>query len=164
MSNKIFKILIFLIFFSIVLIFFLIFFIIPRVKEYKTNRIILNKYERLYQKEQFNLEMLKKKKKLTYQKYKDEILKYDRKFDKKDFLIILKKYLKKVSIKKIANNRYKINGELDDIAKFYLLIDEINRYKNIIKVDFPVIYKQNGGYITISFIIHIINKDIKKRS
>ena len=159
------KLLIFLMLFLVVLTIFLIVYIIPVMKEYKTNQVVLKKYEKIYDKEKGKLKYLEAKRDIIKKKYKDVIIKYETPFDEKKFEKLLEKNIfnLKIDEKKLQNKtKVKIEGNIKNIENFLDLIDKINNYKNIVKIIFPIEIKKNEMSYFISFYVTILNKDLKK--
>jgi len=159
-SFSIVKLIIFIIFFLVITTFFLTIYVIPKMKEYKTNKIELKRYERLYKKQVNDLIFLEKKRKLLKEKYKKIKVKYERRFDEKDFKIFLLQNFKDVKIKSnYKKNRhiYKISGTINSIEDLIEIINKINSYKSILKINFPIdIKRKDKSYLTY-FYISIIN-------
>jgi len=144
-NNSVIKLILFLLFFMIVLTLFLLIYIIPELKKYKTNKIVLNKYEKLYNKEKRTLNSYIKNGENIQIKYKKEILKFNNKFNEEDFINFIKKYLQNVTIERnkedSKNTTYKIEGNIDKLNYLYNFIDKLNIYKNFVKINFPLVYK-----------------------
>ena len=159
------KLVIFIIFFLIVLTLFLIIYIIPAMKKYKTNDYELKKYEKIYRKQQSKITFLEKKKNLLKDKYKKSIKIYEEKFDKKDFVNFINSQIKDAKIElvdKKDNSVYKISGKINRINDFDRVIDKINKYKNLVKITFPILIKKDEKLYFIAFSVTIVNKNLKK--
>jgi len=161
-SNQIVKILFFVLFFLVVLLLFLVIFIIPQLKIYKTNKLSLKKYEKLYTSESKKLKELKSKEKYLSKKYEKSIQKFNTKFDLSDF----KNYIQSDSYECVVTptkdkKKLSINLIINDNQSFYKFIDKLKKYKNIVKITFPIIYKKEKDEIKINLLVTISNKNLK---
>jgi len=158
------KLFIFLLFFLLILTMFMIVYIIPVMKEYKTNESVLKKYEKLYKKEKEKINYLKRKEDLLKDKYKISIKKYENDFNEDDFKKFLSKYLSDVKIKKTVdknNTKYHIQANTNEIENFLNMVEKLNNYKNIVKVLFPIDIKREEKSYNIAFYITILNTTLK---
>ncbi|HIO91025.1 MAG TPA: hypothetical protein EYG69_04555 [Campylobacterales bacterium] len=160
-NNSVIKLTLFLLFFMIVLTLFLLIYIIPELKKYKTNKIVLNKYEKLYNKEKRTLNSYIKNGENIQIKYKKEILKFNNKFNEEDFINFIKKYLQNVTIERnkedSKNTTYKIEGNIDKLNYLYNFIDKLNTYKNFVKINFPLVYKVEKKSILLKINVTILH-------
>ena len=160
-NNSVIKLTLFLLFFMIVLTLFLLIYIIPELKKYKTNKIVLNKYEKLYNKEKQTLNSYIKNGENIQIKYKKEILKFNNKFNEEDFINFIKKYLQNVTIERnkedSKNTTYKIEGNIDKLNYLYNFIDKLNTYKNFVKINFPLVYKVEKKSILLKINVTILH-------
>jgi len=160
-NNSVIKLILFLLFFMIVLTLFLLIYIIPELKKYKTNKIVLNKYEKLYNKEKRTLNSYIKYGENIQIKYKKEILKFNNKFNEEDFINFIKKYLQNVTIERnkedSKNTTYKIEGNIDKLNYLYNFIDKLNIYKNFVKINFPLVYKVEKKSILLKINVTILH-------
>jgi len=160
-NNSVIKLILFLLFFMIVLTLFLLIYIIPELKKYKTNKIVLNKYEKLYNKEKRTLNSYIKNGENIQIKYKKEILKFNNKFNEEDFINFIKKYLQNVTIERnkedSKNTTYKIEGNIDKLNYLYNFIDKLNIYKNFVKINFPLVYKVEKKSILLKINVTILH-------
>jgi len=158
------KLLIFLMFFLVILTLFLLLYIIPVMKKYKTNKLILNKYEKVYKKSKNEVKFLKKKKSLLKEKYKKSLTKYNQNFDKNDFISFIKDKIKNLKITKVKDKNllhYSIEGEIDKIYNFTKIVESLNSYKNIVKATFPITIEKDKKSYKIFFNVTIINRKLK---
>ena len=156
------KLILFIMFFLIILVFFLLLYIIPMMKKYKTNEYELKKYEKIYRKQANNIKHLKKKEKLLSKTYRDSILKFQNNFNKKDFEKFVKKYIKNIKISSVNNQgKFLLEGNINNLSKFTDFIEGVRKYKNIIKVEFPISIKKVEKSYKISFYVTVINKQLK---
>jgi len=160
-NNSVIKLILFLLFFMIILTLFLIIYIIPTLKQYKSNKNILNQYEKLYNKETKTLKRYVKLKEELQQKYKKEIIKYNHKFDEEEFKSFIQKSLKNIKIEKITNKEknltYKIEGNIKKLNNLYLFIEKLNNYNNFAKIKFPLTYKVKKEDIALTLNVTIIH-------
>ena len=160
-NNSVIKLILFLLFFMIVLTLFLLIYIIPELKKYKTNKIVLNKYEKLYNKEKRTLNSYIKYGENIQIKYKKEILKFKNKFNEEDFINFIKKYLQNVTIERnkedSKNTTYEIEGNIDKLNYLYNFIDKLNIYKNFVKINFPLVYKVEKKSILLKINVTILH-------
>jgi len=151
--------------FLVIITIFLLFYIIPVMKKYKTNETVLKKYEALYKKDKKELKYLEKKKKILKEKYKKTLTKYAQNFDQKDFINYLNlsfKNFKVEKIKKEKEQKYEVKGELDTIYDFTKLIEKINSYKNIVKINFPITISKKEKSYKVVFFVTVVNNKLKK--
>jgi len=160
------KMIVFLIFFLVVLTFFLIIYIIPAMKEYKTNEKVLKKYERLHKKQLHDIKVLQAKINMLQKKYKNDIKRYNQPFDKDDFSSFVKNYIHDPSIKekksKSQDKVFVLEGNIDDISDFYRFSEELNNYPSIVKITFPITIKKEEKSYYIKLSVTVINKKLKK--
>jgi len=156
------KLLIFLMLFLVVLTMFLLIYIIPVMKEYKTNKASLKKYEVLYKKTKKEAKYLKEKKELLKQKYHESLKKYNEKFAKEDLKKYLESFISDITISnRKQKNTFEVKGTIKDINSFLDSIDSLNKYKNIVKVSFPIEIKKDEKSYKISFFVTVVNKELK---
>jgi len=161
-SNQVIKTLFFVIFFIVVLLSFLVIFIIPQLKIYKTNKMSLKKYEKLYTTESLKLKELKLQEKYMSKKYKEPIQKFNTKFDLNDFKKFLKSDFPECIVTTTKDKKkLSINLTVKDRQSFYKCIEKLENYKNIVKITFPITYKKEKNKIKINFFATISNKNLK---
>jgi len=161
-NNFLIKNIMFLLLFLVVLVIFLVIYIIPELKEYKTKQAILKKSEKIYFKNIKSLKSLEKERDLTYKKYQKNIEKYNKNFDIENFKSYMKSILKDSTIE-VTKEKDKLNikATINDKEEIYTLLEKLNRYTNIVKVDFPFEYKNSKSNKNITFYVTICNKKLK---
>ncbi len=163
-SNSFVKVLFFLLLFLVILTMFLIVFIIPEMKEYKTKQAILKKYEKIYDKNRARLNILKIKRDLTYKKYKNDILKYNNKFDFDTFKKVVNQNFVDANVKQMDNNKsISINATLNSMKDFYKFVNILENYSNIVKINFPLVYKVNNNIVKINFDVTICKNKLNNK-
>ncbi len=161
-NNIVIKNILFLLLFLVVLTLFLVIYIIPQLKEYKTKQAIIAKSEKIYNKNIDSLNKLKKKKELTYKRYKKNIEKYNRNFDLENFKSFVKRFFKDATIN---TTKYKekliIQTTIASKEELYNFLEKVNDYKNIVKINFPLVYKIVNGNKIITINVTISNINLK---
>jgi len=162
-ENNTIKFLIYILVFLIIVLLLLIVFVIPGIKSYKSNSAEL----KLLEKKSINLKKREKelKKELDILKKSDAkiLTKIDNSFDIDDFINYSKKYLKDVNIS-IISKQSDIFAEYNLTAltlqkspkAFYQFLDSLQRYKNIIKIDFPIEMVSKKDHIVLNFHIKVL--------
>jgi len=154
------KLLTFLFIFILVVFFVIFVFIVPDIKKLKSvkvkNRQTLNIYK--YTNNTYN----QKSKELKNLKHDNlKILRaFDNRFDEKSFLKFSQKYfsytkLTKQNVKKgekdFTQYDFSTVSKMSDPTVFYRFLTDINRYDNIIQVDFPIQMSAVGDDINTTF-------------
>lgn len=158
-NNSVIKLILFLLFFMVVLTAFLLIYIIPTLKEYKSNKEVLNSYEKLYKKEIRTLEKLTNIENELKVKYKKEIVKYNNKFDEEKFKLFLQQSLQNVKIENLTNKgknlTYKVEGNIEKLNNLYIFLEKLNIYNNFAKINFPLTYivKKESIFLTLNVTI-----------
>ena len=161
-SNVIIKNILFLLLFLVVLTLFLVIYIIPQLKEYKTKQAILSRSEKIYNKNLNSLNKLKREKKLTYKRYKESIEKYNQDFNLEDFKNYVKNFLKDATVETTKDKQnLTIQASITSKEELYNFIEKLNEYRNIVKINFPFIYKNDESNKKITFNVTISNNIIK---
>jgi len=157
-SNQVVKTIFFILLLLVVLVLFLVIFIIPEMKVYKTNHKALKQYEKIYNKKVHDLKRLKSKKEQFQRRYKIVIKKYNQKFDLSDFKNYISSSCQECKISQSKDNK-NLNLEIlvKDKKDFFKFIEKLNKYKNIVKINFPIVYKITNKTIKINFSVDISN-------
>lgn len=159
------KFFIFLLVFVIVLFLFFILYIVPIMKEYKSNKVVLKKYEKIYKAKSRQLKSLTLLKNDLSNKYKKEIK-------------VVSSQISETSLKKLANRffddvvfsdkqvgkdylKYNIVASMQDENKLLSFIQELSRFKNLIKIDFPIEIKKLENKYKVNFNVTIVHKKLK---
>ncbi len=161
-NNSLIKTIFFILLFLVVLTIFLIIFIIPQIKEYKTKQVVIKKYEKIYEKKIKELKVLKNKRDFIQKKYKNELKRYEIAFDKKEFENFLKKFFTNVNIKDKDKKNLTIKASLNSIEDFFRFVDELKKYKNIVKISFPIVYEVKDNIKKVTFNVTLSSKKLKK--
>ena len=163
-GDKTIKILIYILSLLIFVLLMLLVVIIPSVKKYKSNK---NEYNTLLMQ---NKHLKKKDEQLgsIFKKEKNAsdllLSKYSNDFDKDDFSVFAKKYFKDVNIKRVVKPNDKsifktysflATTKTDTLKEFYRFLDDTQKYKSIVKINFPISLKRENTHVVIRFNIDI---------
>jgi hypothetical protein len=154
----------FLIFFLVILFLFLVVYIIPILKKYKTNKAELTRYEKMYRKQQGSITLVEKKREILKKKYKKSLRFYEKEFNKEHFKNFIKTNIEDSKIEFVDKNQKfncSITGKINSIDKVNQLIEKINNYESIVKINFPITIKKIEKSYFVSISVTIINKNLK---
>jgi len=144
-------------------------FLIPKGKEYRTERIIMKKELALQRKhKEYNDETYAHLQDLRT-KHKHIIEAYDNSFDPERFIKMNKDCFESLTLtkqKNIENNAsefsiYEVNAssKIDSPQNFYTFIDQVNKSNSIVKVNFPIHFEREGDLIRSSFTMRVYCAD-----
>ena len=158
------KLLIYLFVFIIVALFMILFVIVPNIKEYRASKAIYKKasihkmrVENILNDREAELSDLssKNRRAITSFMHKfsaDNFIEYASKFFSK---VSLTQVDKKVYKKEFVEYRLKVSSSLKTPTNFYLFLEGLNRYENIVQADFPILMESNASSIVSSFTIKV---------
>ena len=165
------KLLFYLLVFIIVSLSMVLFVIVPNVKEYRTSK---NIYEKafIYKSE---VEKILKKREIVLKDLKSKNMhtsnSFEHKFSSENFITHASKFFTQVAlieINKKAHNKEFIEYELMVSSKlksptnFYVFLEGLNRYENIIQADFPIQMEANKNTIDSTFTLKVYNINLTK--
>jgi competence protein ComGC len=162
------KFLIYILLFLIFILLMLLLFIIPSIKEYKSKKTDIHRYESQ------NKHLLEKQVRLSemVEKYKKEsnttAKSFSIDFNQSAFLDFAGKYFSNVSL--VEGNETQIRSQFKTYAfsatsqaktpvDFYKFIDELENYPSIIKINFPITLISNGEAIDLHFNMSIYKQN-----
>jgi len=164
------KFLIFVLVFMIVVFAFVFLFVIPGIKGYKSAKAEYHanlKFEKVLQNEQNELQIeLEKAKKEN----KNIIDLFSKKFDKTEFIAFAKKYFDDANLTKIksdtnssALNIYQFHADIkaQNPKQFYSFIKDINNFKSLAKINFPITINANNGHLQMHFRMSVYSMNRK---
>ena len=158
------KLLIYLLVFIVVTLFMILFVIVPNIKEYRASKAIYKKasihkmrVENILNDREAELSDLssKNRRAITSFMHKfsaDNFIEYASKFFSK---VSLTQVDKKVYKKEFVEYRLKVSSSLKTPTNFYLFLEGLNRYENIVQADFPILMESNASSIVSSFTIKV---------
>ncbi len=168
-DNSTIKFLLYILLFLVMILLLLIIFIIPNIKTYKTNRSELATFVQKNRK--LSVKKIELNQKIEKYKIENKRLnsRFDNKFDKEDFIKFASKYLNGVKVTKNKSTKIDYFDDFNLTAvtptkspkNFYKFIDSLKEYKNVIKMNFPILMKSNRSNIELKFNIGVY-KNIKK--
>jgi len=165
------KLLFYLLIFIVVSISMVLFVIVPNVKEYRASK---NGYEKVLT---YNSEVNKilQKREIVLRELKSKNVhisnSFEHKFSSESFIKYTNKFFTQVAlieINKKAHNKEFIEYELMVSSKlksptnFYVFLEGLNRYENIIQADFPIQMEANKNTIDSTFTLKVYNINLTK--
>lgn len=163
-ETSIVKMMLFLFIFLVVCILLVAFLLVPNIKQYKYVKIINDKNA-------FNLSKIKNIEAIQeneFNEFKSQNIKIFKAmkntFNEDKFIKMASNYFDDVKLKKLPKIdkkenflRYelKVVGDIHKPQNFYDFIDLVNKYENIIKIDFPIELTGTGPFISTSFNIKV---------
>jgi len=158
------KLLLFLLIFILISMFMLLFMIVPNIKEYRSAKAIYNTaYTHKKRVENVLFERKKEFSDLS-NKNRRAITSFMHKFSTDNFISYAGKFFKDISLVEVNKKAYKkefteyelkVSSNLLTPTNFYLFLDGLNRYENIIQADFPIDMETNASTIKASFKIKV---------
>ena len=158
------KLLIYILVFIVICLIMIFGFIVPNIKEYRSiqaqNRsqiASVSKIEQIYNSKNNVLDEIK-------QKDRTVLKAFDTKFNKIKFSAFATNYFSDVKLHEMPNEnpdepflRYELNvtSMVKTPSKFYNFIDALQKYDNIVKIDFPIKMRGEGDKIHTTFNIKI---------
>jgi short subunit fatty acids transporter len=134
------KLLIFLMVFIVITLSMILFLIIPNVKDYRASKSIHKKAVV----HKMRVQSVLDEREAEHAKLKEEnrrsITAFMHKFSSENFMVYAKKFFDDVELKE---------------TNFYLFLEGLNRYENVIQADFPIHMESNESKISSSFTIRV---------
>ena len=157
------KQLLFLLAFLIVLVIFLLVYIIPELKEYKSNKVVLKKYEKLYKNELKIAEKLKIKQESLEKTHKQEIDRSNKDVNIKKLKSHISEIFNNCEIIPLdSNTTFNIVVEVTKNKQIYTFIKSLESYENLVKINFPIEYKKDKKINIFSLKVTIVKNELKK--
>ncbi|MDO5045709.1 hypothetical protein [Campylobacter sp.] len=164
------KLLAYILVFVVVCLVMIFAFIVPNIKEYKeinlqhrSQMASVTKISQIHSSKTANLNEMKEKQKQVFKAF-------ETKFNKANFSSFAGKFFSDVTLQEVGAKeskekflRYELNvtTSLNTPSKFYQFIDALQRYDNIIKVDFPIKMHADKDKIHTTFNIKVYAKPDK---
>lgn len=158
------KLLIYVIIFLIISAVMIFSFIVPNIKEYRqiestyiSSQNALLKIQKNFENTLNQLHEIEKTNEFT-------IKSLNNKFSEISFTTFANKYFNNVSLNELPKKdqkddfyRYELNvtSAMNTPSKFYNFLDDLKKYENVVKVDFPINMKSDGNLIHATFNIRI---------
>lgn len=157
------KLLIFLMVFIVITLSMILFLIIPNVKDYRASKSIHKKAVV----HKMRVQSVLDEREAEHAKLKEEnrrsITAFMHKFSSENFMVYAKKFFEDVELKEIEKKEHKkefseyslkVTSSLKSPTNFYLFLEGLNRYENVIQADFPIHMESNESKIS-SFTIRV---------
>jgi len=158
------KLLIYLLVFIVIALFMILFVIVPNIKEYRASKAIYKKASI----HKMRVENILKDREAELSDLSSEnrraITSFMHKFSTDNFIEYASKFFSKVSLtqvdkkaykKEFVEYRLKVSSSLKTPTNFYLFLEGLNRYENIVQADFPIFMESNATNIISSFTIKV---------
>ena len=158
------KLLIYLLVFIVVTLFMILSVIVPNVKEYRASKVVYRKAlvhkmrvdnilgDRNEEFRNLNIENRRSITSFMHQFSADNFIAYAGKFFNQVSLIEVDK---KTYKKEFVEYELKVSSFLKSPTNFYLFLEGLNRYENIIQADFPILMESNSSRISSEFTIKV---------
>lgn len=158
------KLLIYVLIFIVVCLTMIFAFIMPNIKEYREiqyqNRAqaaSVARINQIHNAKTSDLNALKERDRTIFKAY-------ETKFSEENFAKFASTYFSDVKLAQIPNEtnnepffRYELNvtSNIKTPTKFYDFIDALTKYDNIVRIDFPILMRENSGKIHTTFNIKV---------
>ena len=158
------KFLIYLLIFLIVVLAFVFLFVIPGIKDYQSVKAEYSFNTKQHKSLQIEQKDLTAKLALVKNDNREIIDRFSHKFDVKEFEMFSKKYFDDVKLTKInsdtnssALNIYQFSADIrsKNPKQFYSFIKEIDKYKGVAKINFPIKINSQNETLKINFHLSI---------
>ncbi|HIP30944.1 MAG TPA: hypothetical protein EYG93_04245 [Sulfurospirillum arcachonense] len=158
------KLLIYLLVFIVVTLFMILFVIVPNVKEYRASKVVYKKAfvhkmrvenilgDRNIEFSNLNSENRRAITSFMHKFSTDNFIKYARKFFTQVSLVEVDK---KAHKKEFVEYELKVSSSLKSPTNFYVFLEGLNRYENIVQADFPILMESNASKISSAFTIKV---------
>ena len=158
------KLLIYLLVFIVVTLFMILFVIVPNIKEYRASKVVYKKAlvhkmrvenilgDRNIEFSDLNSENRRAITSFMHKFSTDNFIKYAGKFFTQVSLVEVDK---KAHKKEFVEYELKVSSSLTSPTNFYLFLEGLNRYENIIQADFPILMESNASKISSAFTIKV---------
>ena len=158
------KLLIYLLIFIVMTLFMILFVIVPNVKEYRSSKAVYKKS--LVHK--VRVEHILEDRNVEFGDLSSEnrraITSFMHKFSTDNFIKYAGKFFTQVSLvevnkkshkKEFVEYELKVSSSLKSPTNFYVFLEGLNRYENIIQADFPINMESNASKISSAFTIKV---------
>lgn len=158
------KLLMYLLVFIVVTLVMILFVIAPNVKEYRTSKTV---YEKAYV-HKIRVESILADRNIELNNLNNEnkhvITSFMKKFSTANFKKYAGKFFTQVSLvevdkkthkKEFVEYELKVSSSLKSPSNFYLFLEGLNQYENIIQADFPIRMESNASKISSTFTIKV---------
>ena len=158
------KLLIYLLVFIVVTLFMILFVIVPNVKEYRASKVVHKKAfvhkmrvenilgDRNVEFSNLNSENRRAITSFMHKFSTDNFIKYAGKFFTQVSLVEVDK---KAHKKEFIEYELKVSSFLKSPTNFYIFLEGLNRYENIVQADFPILMESNASKISSAFTIKV---------
>ncbi len=158
------KLLIYLLVFIVVTLFMILAVIVPNIKDYRASKVIYKKAlvhkmrvenilgDRNVEFSNLNSENRRAITSFMHKFSTDNFIKYAGKFFTQVTLVELDK---KAHKKEFVEYKLKVSSSLKSPTNFYVFLEGLNRYENIIQADFPIHMESNESTISSAFTIKV---------
>ncbi len=158
------KLLIYLLIFIVITLFMVLSVIVPNVKEYRASKVVYRKA--LVHK--MRVDNILGDRNVEFSNLNSEnrraITSFMHKFSTDNFTKYASKFFTQVSLVKVGKKAHKkefveyelrVSSSLRSPTNFYLFLEGLNRYENIIQADFPILMESNLSRISSAFTIKV---------
>ena len=165
------KLLIYLLILIVVTLFMILFVIVPNVKEYRASKAVYKK-ALVYK---MRVENILGDRKVEFSNLNSEnrraITSFMHKFSTDNFIEYASKFFTQVSLvevdrkahkKEFVEYELKVSSSLKSPTNFYIFLEGLNRYENIVQADFPILMESNISKISSAFTIKVYDINFTK--
>ncbi len=154
------KFLIYILIFLILMLAFAFLFIIPEITKYKNAKVDYVMNSKKYTILQEDEKELSKRLNLIKEENRKIIETFSQEFNKEKFINYAKKYFDEVKLTKMdsdTNNsalktyKFSANLKAQNPKKFYNFVKELQAYKGVVKINFPITITSQNSYLEIKF-------------
>ena len=158
------KLLIYLLVFIVVTLFMILFVIVPNVKEYRSSKVVYKKAHV----HKMRVENILGDRNVEFSNLNSEnrraITSFMHKFSTDNFIKYAGKFFTQVSLVEVDKKAHKkefveyelrVSSSLKSPTNFYVFLEGLNRYENIIQADFPILMESNASKISSAFTIKV---------
>ena len=158
------KLLIYLLVFIVMTLFMILFFIVPNVKEYRASNAVYKKAfvhktrvenilgDRNVEFSDLNIENRRSITSFMHKFSTNNFIKYAGKFFTQVSLVEVNK---KAHKKEFVEYELNVSSSLKSPTNFYIFLEGLNRYENIVQADFPILMESNASKISSAFTIKV---------
>ena len=158
------KLLIYLLVFIVMTFFMILLVIVPNIREFKASKSLNNTAFVHKIRVQNVLDDRKKEYKALNSENRRVIISFMHKFSADNFIKYASQFFTRVSLieldKKVHKKEFveyelKVSSSLKSPTNFYLFLEGLNRYENIVQADFPISMESNNSMISAIFSIKV---------
>ncbi|MBN2964680.1 hypothetical protein JWV37_07800 [Sulfurospirillum sp. T05] len=158
------KLLIFLLLFLAMSLFMVLAFIVPNIKEHKREKasygyelVTTGRVETVLQEKESQLQALRVENRKVIEAFVSR-------FDEERFVRFVSEFFEEVSLARLEQKEHeedfvmyelKVTSLLKTPSKFYEFLESLKRYEGIVKADFPIEMRAEGGLIHATFNIKV---------